>query len=191
MEKIRVMILEDDPVWMKSISDYIEKENDITVVKQASTKEEALQASFIYDVALLDLMLSEDDHNLSGLDVASQLYDRGLKKIIMLTSLDETDIILESFDSGAINYVTKSSYRDIPDIIREAYHDKISLHSDVSNLVVHELKKERKLKILTPTEREVYDLQEKGLSKPQIAQQLFKSVETVKKQLKFIKRKMK
>lgn len=190
MVKIKVMILEDDPVWRKSISDYIEKENDITVVDQASTKEEALQASLFYDVALLDLKLSDDDEILSGLDVASQLYDRGLKKIIMLTSWDETDIILESFDSGAINYVTKSSYRDIPDIIREAYHDKISLHSDVSNLVVHELKKERKLKILTPTEREVYDLQEKGLSKPQIAQQLFKSVETVKKQLKFIKRKI-
>ncbi|MGG3573685.1 response regulator transcription factor [Bacillus gobiensis] len=191
MEKIRVMILEDDPVWMKSITDYIEKESDIIVVNQASTKEEALQSSFIYDVALLDLTLSEDDNNLSGLDVASQLYDRGLKKIIMLTSWDETDIILESFDSGAINYVTKSSYRDIPDIIREAYYDKVSLHSDVSNLVVHELKKERKLKILTPTEREVYDLQERGLSKPQIAQHLFKSVETVKKQLKLIKRKIK
>lgn len=192
MDKIRLMIVEDDPVWMKCISDYVERENDIIVVKQAYTKEEALQVTpFDVDVVLMDLKLSEDDYGLSGLEVASQLYDRGLNKIIMLTSWDETEIILESFDKGAINYVTKPSYRDIPNAITEAYYGRVSLHSDVSFVLMTELKRERKLKVLTPAEREVYELQEQGFNKKQIAQKLYKSVETIKKQLKWIQSKIK
>lgn len=191
MDKIRLMIVEDDPVWMKCISDYIGKENDIIVVKQAYTKEEALQVTGLnIDVVLMDLTLSEDDNDLGGLEVASQLYEKGLKKIIMLTSWDETEIILESFDIGVINYVTKPSYRDIPNVIREAYHGKVSLHSDVSNVLISELKRERKAKVLTPAEREVYELKEQGLNKTQIAQKLYKSVETIKRQLKIIKSKI-
>lgn len=191
MDKIKLMIVEDDPIWMKCLSDYICKENDIIVVKEANTKEQALQVTGLnIDVVLMDLSLSQEDNDLGGLEVASQLHEKGLNKIIMLTSWDETEIILESFDIGAINYVTKPSYRDIPNAIREAYHDKVSLHSDVSNVIINELKRERKVKVLTPVEREVYELKEQGLNKRQIAQKLYKSVETIKDHLKIIKSKI-
>lgn len=185
------MIVEDDPVWMKCISDYIGKENDIIIVKQAYTKEDALEATcFNVDIVLMDLTLSEDDDGLHGLELTNQLYERGLKKIIMLTSWGETEIILKSFDIGAVNYITKPSYRDIPNAIREAYYDKISLHSDVSTLLISELKRERKVRGLTPAEREVYELKEQGLNKVQIAQKLYKSIETIKRQFKKIKSKI-
>lgn len=173
MEKIKLMIVEDDHVWMKCISEYVEKENDIIVVKQAYTKEEALKIdSLNIDVVLMDLTLSKDDNDLGGLEVARQLYEKGLEKIIMLTSWDEPEIILESFDIGVINYVTKISYKDIPNAIREAYQGKVSLHADVSNVLINELKRERKVKGLTKVEREVYELREQGLNKRQIAQKL-------------------
>jgi DNA-binding NarL/FixJ family response regulator len=191
MEKIKLMIVEDDHVWMKCISEYVEKENDIIVVKQAYTKEEALKIdSLNIDVVLMDLTLSKDDNDLGGLEVARQLYEKGLEKIIMLTSWDEPEIILESFDIGVINYVTKISYKDIPNAIREAYQGKVSLHADVSNVLINELKRERKVKGLTKVEREVYELREQGLNKRQIAQKLYKSVETIKDHLKIIKSKI-
>ena len=190
-DKIKLMIVEDDLVWMQSISDYVQKDNDIIVVEQAYNKEEALQVDCTnVDVVLLDLSLSIDDENFSGLEVASYLYKKGLKKIIMLTSWDEKDIILECFDTGVVNYITKTSYRDIPNAIREAFKGKVSLHADVTNVLVGELRKERKVKILTPTEREVYTLKEQGLNKSQIADKLYKSVETIKRQLRIIKSKM-
>ncbi|AJI25671.1 response regulator [Priestia megaterium] len=190
-DKIKLMIVEDDLVWMQSISDYVQKDDDIIVVEQAYNKEEALQVDCTnIDVVLLDLSLSIDDENFSGLEVASYLYKKGLKKIIMLTSWDEKDIILECFDTGVVNYITKTSYRDIPNAIREAFRGKVSLHADVTNVLVGELRKERKVKILTPTEREVYTLKEQGLNKSQIADKLYKSVETIKRQLRIIKSKM-
>lgn len=191
MDDIKLLIVEDDPVWMKCISEYIEQEEDILVVKKAATEEEALQISELdVDVVLLDLSLSEDEEDLGGLRVANKLFEQGIKKIIMLTSWDEPEIILEAFDNGATNYINKSSYRDIPKAVREAYYDKISIHSDVSSVLLKELKLERKTRVLTPTEREVFKLKEEGLNKSQIAEKLFKSVETIKKQLQMIKKKM-
>ncbi|KYG29122.1 response regulator transcription factor [Priestia filamentosa] len=188
---IKLMVVEDDPVWMKCVCEYVEKEEDITVVKQAYTKEQAIQVNNEQvDIVLMDLSLTKDEADLSGIEVARKLYSKGMRKIIMLTSWEETDTILESFDIGAINYVTKTSYRDIPKAVRDAYEGKVSLHSDVSPILVKELKKERKIKVLTPTERDVYELKEKGLSRKQIAEKLYKSVETVKKQLKVIRSKI-
>lgn len=191
MDKIKVMIVEDDPVWMKCISDLVERESDILVVNRSRNKEDALQANFQdIDVVLMDLTLSEEEE-LGGLHLSKELYELGLKKIIMLTSWDEPAVILESFDKGAANYINKTAYREIPKAIRDAYTDKVSFNSDVSTLLVNELRLERKASVLTPAEREVYKLKEKGLSRSQIAETLFKSVETIKKQLKTIKGKMK
>ncbi|MCH5460818.1 response regulator transcription factor [Bacillus thuringiensis] len=194
MTIIRLAVVEDDPVWMKCLCEYVEKEHDMTVIQKAATKEEALQINIEdIDVILLDLTLSDsnDDENLNGLQVANHLNNIGLKNIIMLTSWEEQEIILEAFDSGAINYLTKSSYRDIPGTIRDAYKGKVSIHSDVSSTLVNALKTERKISVLTPSEKEVYKLKEKGLNKNQIADLLYKSVETIKKQFKMINNKIK
>lgn len=187
MQQIRVMLVEDDKVWMKCLKNYIEKEQDILIVKQAYTEEEALQGNIEeIDVVLLDVTLKPEDNNLDGLEVANKLTEKGFHKIIMLTSWDEKEIILEAFDNGAINYVTKNSYKDIPKVIREAFYDKNCLHSDVSAVLVGALKTERKARVLTPSEREVFYLKESGHSKTEIAKKLFKSAETIKKQLQKI-----
>ncbi|AKR13123.1 MULTISPECIES: response regulator transcription factor [Bacillus] len=192
MQQIRVMLVEDDTVWMKCLKNYIEKEEDILIVRQAYTEEEALQGNIEeIDIILLDITLSPEDSHLNGLEVAKKLTAKGFNKIIMSTSWDEKEIILEAFDNGAINYVTKQSYKDIPKVIREAFYDKNCLHSDVSAVLVDALKIERKARVLTPSEREVFYLKESGLSKTEIAKKLFKSAETIKKQLQKIYSKIK
>lgn len=187
MTQINVMLVEDDPVWEDCLSSFIERERDLNVVSCAASKEAAIKAykENNVDVALVDVMLSPNECD--GLDTALELKQLGLSNIIMLTALNDKEIILDAFDKGAVNYITKTSYRDIPRAVREAYGDHPGIHPDASAVLVAELKKERKLKyILTPTEREVYDLREKGMNKTEIAKVLFKSVETVKKQIKQI-----
>ncbi|WP_242320306.1 response regulator transcription factor [Bacillus cereus group sp. BfR-BA-01349] len=185
--KIRLMIVEDDEVWMKCLTNFIEKEDDLVVVKKAYNKEQAINSvPEMIDVVLLDLTLSDDPTNLSGLEVGSPLKEKGINRIIMLTSWDEEEVILKAFDKGAMNYVNKTSYRDIPRVVREAFANKVSIHPDVSSVVINALTTERKISVLTPSERQVYTLKEKGLNKVQIADVLFKSVETIKKQLKKI-----
>lgn len=191
MNKINVLLLEDDPVWTDCISSYIEREHDIAVICCTASTEEAIQSFRLnkVDVALVDIMLSPNCCD--GLDAAYELKQMGLSKIIMLTSLNEKEVILDAFDKGAMNYITKTSFRDIPQAIREAYNESAGVHPDASYVLISELKKERRLnKILTPTEREVYDLKEKGMNKAEIAKYLCYSVDTVKKQIKRIQSKI-
>ncbi|MFF8775618.1 LuxR C-terminal-related transcriptional regulator, partial [Kitasatospora sp. NPDC015120] len=83
-----------------------------------------------------------------------------------------------------------SSYKELPNVIREAYLNKVNIRPDIFNIIMNELKFERKTRVLTPIESEVYRLNVKGYTRNQIAEKLFKSKETIKKQLQIIKKKL-
>lgn len=70
MQKIKVMIVEDDPFWQARLSDDLNREQDIEVVAVAANREEARNAAAdnTVDVILVDINLSEN--RLDGLDVA-------------------------------------------------------------------------------------------------------------------------
>ena len=57
------------------------------------------------------------------------------------------------------------------------------IHSDAAEVVRNEIQ----LSVLTPMEREVYELKKQGLNKTQIAEKLFKSINTIKSQIRSIR----
>ncbi len=189
MERIRVMLVEDDPFWQHNISSDLAEESDMEVVAVAATKEEAIEAAFrqLPDVILMDINLT--GNNLDGLEatkeIVSKLYERGIK-VIMLTSLTEGEIIMKSFQFGALNYINKLSYKDIVRAVREAHEDRSTIHADAARIMRNEIQ----LRELSPMEREVFDLRKEGLSKQQISDKLHKSTNTIKSQLKSIKNKL-
>ncbi|XEC93726.1 response regulator [Paenibacillus tarimensis] len=190
MGKIKVVLVEDDPFWQQNLVQDINREPDITVTYIASNKTEAIKAveTSEFDVILLDICLTKNEFD--GLELAIEFHRMSVGPIIMLTCLNEKEIILSAFEYGAVNYITKSSFKDVVHAIREAYYGKVSIHSDVSNTLIAGYRKERKLRVLTTTEREVFDLREKGKSKAEIAKMLYKSVDTVKNQWKSIRSKL-
>ena len=139
MTQINVMLVEDDPVWEDCLSSFIEREQDLNVVSAASKEAIRAYKENNVDVALVDVMLSPNECD--GLDTALELKQLGLSNIIMLTALNDKEIILDAFDKGAVNYITKTSYRDIPRAVREAYSDHPGIHSDASAVLVAELKR--------------------------------------------------
>lgn len=189
MQKIiKVMLVEDDTFWQQQLSSDLNKEEDIEVTKTASTKLEALEylQTNEIDVILMDINLTENQ--LDGLEATREISrNKQLKsKVIMLTSLSEHEVILKSFQNGAINYITKSNFHDIVKAIRDAYYEKASIHSDAASVMRNEVQ----LMLLTPSEREIYDMREKGYNKTQMAEMLHKSVNTIKTQLRSIRDKL-
>ncbi|MGE5703717.1 MAG: response regulator [Clostridia bacterium] len=190
MQRISVMIVEDDPFWQLRLSEDLSLEHDIEVIGVSSYREDALSflRNNIVNVILMDINLTEN--RLDGLDTARDIFrlhpTSPRPSIIMLTSLDDDEVIVRSFESGAINYLSKSSYRDIVTAIRNAYHGKNTIHSDAAAAIV----KEMQIGVLTPSEKEVYRLKKKGFTKTQISEQLHKSVNTIRTQLKSIKKKL-
>ncbi len=187
--KIKIMLVEDDPFWQKRLGTDLGQEMDFEVVHIAATREEA--CAFAAEMAELDVVLMDinlSENRTDGIDAAQEITRTrgGQVKIIMLTSLEDPEVIIRSFQNGAVNFMNKSSYKDIVHAIRDAHGNKASIHADATTAVI----KEMKLSVLTPVEKEIYYLKEKGLNKTQIAQKLFKSVNTIKTQLRSMKEKL-
>lgn len=185
---IKVMLVEDDEFWQKQLSTDLNEEENIDVVKVAANKYEALESlkTMEIDVVLMDINLTENQ--LDGLEATREIARNKEinSKVIMLTSLTENIVIIKSFQNGAVNYITKSNFKDIVKAINDAYSEKASIHSDAATVMRQEIQ----LMLLTPSERKIYDLKEKGYNKTQISEILHKSVNTLKSQLRSIRNKL-
>lgn len=188
MEKIKIMLVEDDVRWQKDLADDLSSESDFEMIKVASRKEEAVEAArdLPLDIILMDINLT--GNNLDGIDAAFEISQMNKPiKIIMLTALAETEVIVKSIENGAVNYVNKSSFRDIAAVIRKAHHNENSLHSDATAAILREIR----LQSLTPTEKKIFTLKEEGLTRKQMAQHFHTTMDTIATHIKNISRKLK
>ncbi|MBZ5752608.1 MULTISPECIES: response regulator transcription factor [Metabacillus] len=187
-QRIKVLLVEDDPFWRETLVNDLNQENDIEMVGIALTQEEAVAAVHTQDIDVILMDINLTGNHLDGLEATREIsrYQKGQIKIIMLTSFYEKDIILDSFRKGAVNYITKHNYQDIVNAIRDAYTNEANIHSDAAGVLRNEIQ----LSVLTPMEREVYELKKQGLNKTQIAERLFKSINTIKSQIRSIRNKL-
>jgi DNA-binding NarL/FixJ family response regulator len=185
---IRVCICEDDPIFRSLLIDFIDKEPDMAVVGSSSSKIELVELLKItkIDVLLLDMNLSGDYQG--GLDAALETQWMGLQlKIIVLSSLDADDIVLQAITLGrVINYITKEHYRDIPQAIRQAHTNKSGIHHSSAHRLVNRLidTHEQQLKSgITKLQFEILQLLSQGYDQRQIAEKLFYSEQSIKNEI--------
>ncbi len=194
MSTIKVFIVEDDPIWRKGLVDYINKEGDLSIVGEAGTKEEAIERfpDSAADVVLMDINLTEN--NLDGIETALAFTElREDCKIIMLTSLTAEDVIIESFSAGAVNYISKSNFKEIPDAIRAAYHHQSAIHPTAAAALRNEflrMKNEEFQKLLSPAEKELLQLIHEGQTQSQIEKSLHITKRTIKNHINRILKKL-
>jgi NarL family two-component system response regulator LiaR len=134
----------------------------------------------------MDINLTENKRD--GILAAVEILQSVKVKIIMLTSLKEDEIITDSFTAGALNFISKEKYVEIPNAIRAAFINDSPL--EVLLAEFSKLKRDEQLKELSDSEKQVYDLLEKGYTKSGIESELYKTANTVKSQVKKILRKL-
>ncbi|TVX97691.1 response regulator transcription factor [Cohnella terricola] len=180
-EQIKVLLVEDDPDWIKAMTAFLNDEADMLVVGAAMSYEEAVRLSgtMAFDVALLDIQLT--DGGMEGIQIAAEIHERTSAKMIMLTSVEDESAMTQAFTAGAINYIEKTRFREIPQAIRSAYHHPAAMEALLKEFT--RLKREEQLKELTSAEREVFELLEEGYTQPQIERKLFKAESTLKNQI--------
>ncbi|CAI6078545.1 response regulator transcription factor [Cohnella sp. JJ-181] len=188
MKPIRLLLVEDDPDWVKSMSVYLNREEDLLVAGTAGTSEEALKlaASIEFDVALLDVHLSKAGRD--GIYIALALTALRPVRIVMLTSDASERTMTDAFTAGALHYLDKSRFRELPQVIRSAYHHPEPMEALLKEL--KRLKREEQLMPLTAAEREVFEMLEAGYTHPQIERKLFKAESTLKNQVNRILKKL-
>jgi DNA-binding NarL/FixJ family response regulator len=189
METIKVLIIEDDPDWLKGLTAYLSKQPEIQIVAQASNVEEALHeiANSEFDVVLMDIMLA---NQAEGIWLTSEVCQKCQAQVIMLTSMEEKELIFEAFQAGAIDYQIKSDYEKLPQAIHSAFQKQSPINSTVAEQMRAEF---RRLKVLekfyqvkeiknmiTPTEMEILEHIDQGFTQTDIAKKFVISIHTVK-----------
>lgn len=187
MSKIKVFLVDDDPEWLTAMEIFLGNLPDMTVVGAATTRNEAVSMaqSLEFDVVLMDINLTETRYD--GI-YAAEICRFKTVKILMLTSLNDEDIILNSFIAGAVNFIPKSQYQAIPEAIRATYHNRSPVEIILRDY--SRLKEAEQIQSLTRSEREILALAEEGLSRTQISRKLHKSEQTIKNQIGVILKKL-
>ncbi len=108
MEKIKVLMIDDNESLVDMVKEYFKDHQKIEVVLSSKDGEEGLETiinkSDEYDVILLDLVMPKKD----GLYVLEELNKRGIEKnIIVETSYNEPKVIRKVSEYGVGYYILK------------------------------------------------------------------------------------
>ena len=186
---IRIMIVDDHEVVRRGLQGIIDACDDLLVVAQASSGDEAVDLAqrVDCDVVLLDLQM----HGMHGLDVIPKLLKEGGggPRIIVLTIHDDDEIVLRAVMSGASGYVMKNASAD--ELIHSIRHVAAGgRHFDevVVKAFLADEQRARDRVLLTRHEVEILRMVAAGATNRQVALHLFLSVDTVKSHLENIYR---
>jgi DNA-binding NarL/FixJ family response regulator len=179
---IRILAVDDHPLFRDGIAALVSSQADMTVVAQASNGGEALEQFREHqpDITLMDLQMP----GVSGLDALVAIRDEfPAARVIVLTTYTGDVQVLRAMKAGARAYLLKNSlHKDLLDTIRGVHGGKKALSLQLS----YELAEHATDDALTPAEVAVLKLIAAGNANKQIAAQLSTSEETVKNRVRSI-----
>jgi DNA-binding NarL/FixJ family response regulator len=163
---IRILSVEDHPVFWEGLRAIISSEADMSVVAHAKGRAGALEAFRIHqpDVTLMDIRLGEDN----GIDILTDLLKEFRRARVMMLTTFENDAP-RALKAGAAAYVLKSTPQgELLDAIRKVHAGKKYVSPEVAALFAESLEEEE----LTAREIEVLTLIQHGLRTKLIADKL-------------------
>jgi NarL family two-component system response regulator LiaR len=179
---IRVMLVDDHAVVRSGLSTFLMTCEDMEMVGEASSGEQALA---IYQQAKPDVVLM--DLSMPGMDGATATRMIREKcheiQVIVLTSFKEQELVQGALQAGAIGYLLKDvTALELANAIRAAYAGKPTLAPEAAQALIQatRLPAEKIGFDLTGREHEVLALMSKGLNNNDIAERLVVSRSTAK-----------
>lgn len=180
---IRIFLLDDHEIVRRGLRELFEAEDDLEVVGEAGTAEEAMLRvpSTRPDVAVLDVRLPDA----SGIEVCRDLRARSTElRCLMLTSFADDDALFSAILAGASGYLLKQIRgNELVTAVRRVAEGQSLIDPGLTAKVLDRLRgkdEDPRLAKLSEQERRVLELIAEGMTNRQIGAELFLAEKTVK-----------
>ena len=181
---IRVMIADDHAILRAGLKMLINAQDDMEVVSEASSGEQAVEAARETkpDVALMDLTMPPAGGLSAIQSIARDFPDT---RVIVLTMHDDPAYLRSVLATGASGYVLKRSVdAELLAAIRAVDRGGTFVDPGLAGVFIQDVLakgavKDRRKNILSERELQVLGLVARGYSSQQIAKQIFLSVKTI------------
>jgi DNA-binding NarL/FixJ family response regulator len=185
MKKIRVLIVDDHPVFRFGLRSLIASIPEMEVVGEATSGEAAIEeaASQQPDIILMDINMP----GLNGIEATRQILANQPDIGILVITMFDDDSVFDAMQAGARGYLLKGAD---PDETIRAIHTVASgaaiFSPKVAKRLITYFGRNQKMASsetfpeLTEREREILELIAQGLTNPAIAEKLVLSPKTVR-----------
>jgi DNA-binding NarL/FixJ family response regulator len=186
-DSIRILLVDDHPVYRDGLAKLLSAFDDITVVAVAGTGREAVERTDELgpDVVVMDLRMPD----LDGVEATRQIVNRHpTLAVVVLTMFDDDELLLAAIRAGARGYVLKDADdTEIARVIRGIARGEAIFGPGTAERLLDTLRQippppsaERDLPGLTDRERDVLDGIARGWTNHEIAAHLYLSERTVR-----------
>jgi DNA-binding NarL/FixJ family response regulator len=177
--QVRVLLVDDHPVFRDGLRQLLDSTGEFTVVAEAGNGLEALAYARRHrvDVVVMDLNLPRMD----GVTATMRLREIAPEaKVVVLTTYDGDDHVLPAIEAGAAGYLLKDASRaELIGALRAAARGEPALSPSAARTVLRRVGQPGP-ELLRPRELELLRLVAGGATNREAAGQLFVSEATVK-----------
>ncbi|MFV0425612.1 MAG: response regulator [Beutenbergiaceae bacterium] len=186
---IRVLVVDDQPMFRVGLSAILQAQEDITVAGEAEDGAQAVARarSLAPDVILMDVRMP----GMHGIDATTAILAQAeppVPRIVMLTTFDIDDYVFAALRAGASGFLLKDAApQDLVAAVRTVHAGDSLLAPKVTRMLVEELlqrptpvPRSDVLAALTERECDVFMLMARGLSNGDISRRLVIAEQTTK-----------
>jgi DNA-binding NarL/FixJ family response regulator len=185
--KIRVVIIDDHPMFRDGVVRTLNGDTDIEIVAEGGNSKDAIRLAqdLMPDIILLDISMPG-----GGVNAASVIASKcPIVKIAMLTASECEDDVMESLRAGAIGYILKGiGGQELIQIIDDIYNGgsyvspglAAKMLSELKDITLDDTESKDVFSELTAREEQILENLSRGLSNKKIGRELDITEKTVK-----------